>query len=616
MKHIRNFSIIAHIDHGKSTLADRMLEITHTIEKRKMQDQVLDSMELERERGITIKMQPVRMEYRPKIENGNIKNQNGENAQDSKTLHFDSYTLNLIDTPGHIDFSYEVSRALKAVEGCVLLVDSTQGVQAQTLSVLSMAREAGLKIIPVLSKIDSPLARIDDVRLQVVKLLDCKADDVLLVSGKTGEGVEALLQKIIEVIPPPELEIETPNFRALIFDFKYSTHRGVIVFVRVMNGSITRNTPLVFKIANEKFTAIEVGIFAPGEKPVESLSAGETGYIVTGIKEPGIASVGDTVATVTDTLPPLAGYMSPSPVVWASIYPESQDDFVLLKQSLGKLKLSDSSYTFDEESSGSLGRGFRCGFLGMLHLEIITERLKREFGLNLVVTMPTITYRVTLRNGTEQMVYSPAFFPDDGTYTKVIEPWVDMTIICPTPYLGNIMTLLYEHEGELGESENFGEDRARLSVQMPLREMMRNFFDKLKSATSGYASVSYELNQEREAHVTRLDILVADEVMPAFSRVVSKRTVEEEAEKSVEKLHLIMPRQMVAMKIQGKALGRIIASRTMTAFRKDVTQHMYGGDITRKMKLREKQKKGKKKMAERAKVNIPHDVFLKMMRTD
>jgi GTP-binding protein LepA len=595
MEHIRNFSIIAHIDHGKSTLADRMLEITHTIEKRKMQDQVLDSMELERERGITIKMQPVRMEY----------------AYEGK-----KYILNLIDTPGHIDFSYEVSRALKAVEGCVLLVDATQGVQAQTLSVLSMAREAGLKIIPVLSKIDSPLARIDDVRLQVVKLLDCHVEDVLLVSGRTGEGVESLLQKVIEVIPAPELEIQTPNFRALIFDFKYSTHRGVIVFVRVMNGTITRNTPLVFKIANEKFTAIEVGIFAPGEKPVESLSAGETGYIVTGIKEPGIASVGDTVASTLDTLPPLPGYMSPSPVVWASIYPESQDDFVLLKQSLGKLKLSDSSYTFDEESSGSLGRGFRCGFLGMLHLEIITERLKREFGLTLVVTMPTITYKVTLRNGMEQMVYSPAFFPDDGTYTKVIEPWVDMTIICPTSYLGNIMTLLYEHEGELGESENFGEDRARLSVAMPLREMMRNFFDKLKSATSGYASVSYELNREREAHVTRLDILVADEVMPAFSRVVAKRTVEEEAEKSVEKLHAIMPRQMVAMKIQGKALGRIISSRTMTAFRKDVTQHMYGGDITRKMKLREKQKKGKKKMAERAKINIPHDVFLKMMRND
>ncbi len=615
MDHIRNFSIIAHIDHGKSTLADRMLEITHTIEKRKMQDQVLDSMELERERGITIKMQPVRMEY----------------GYDGK-----KYILNLIDTPGHIDFSYEVSRALKAVEGCVLLVDSTQGVQAQTLSVLGMAREAGLKIIPVLSKIDSPLARIDDVRLQVVKLLDCHVEDVLLVSGRTGEGVEALLQKVIEVIPAPKLEIETPtaslsdkdarltdsmnqfrpNFRALIFDFKYSTHRGVIVFVRVMNGTISRNTPLIFKIANEKFTAIEVGIFAPGEKPVDSLSAGETGYIVTGIKEPGIASVGDTVATISDTLPPLPGYMSPSPVVWASIYPESQDDFILLKQSLGKLKLSDSSYTFDEESSGSLGRGFRCGFLGMLHLEIITERLKREFGLTLVVTMPTITYKVTLRNGVEQMVYSPAFFPDDGTYTKVIEPWVDMTIICPTPYLGNIMTLLYEHEGELGESENFGEERARLSVQMPLREMMRNFFDKLKSATSGYASVSYELNREREAHVTRLDILVADEVMPAFSRVVAKRTVEEEAEKSVEKLHAIMPRQMVAMKIQGKALGRIISSRTMTAFRKDVTQHMYGGDITRKMKLREKQKKGKKKMAERAKINIPHDVFLRMMRND
>lgn len=599
MQNIRNFSIIAHIDHGKSTLADRMLEITGTIEKRKMQEQVLDSMELERERGITIKMQPVRMKYT-------------HGGQD--------YVLNLIDTPGHIDFFYEVSRALKAVEGSILLVDATQGVQAQTLTTLGMAREAGLTIIPVLSKIDSPLARVEEVKKEIVKLLGCDARDILEVSGKTGEGVEELLNEVIKRVPPPQIESQTSNienqpFRSLIFDFKYSTHRGVIVFVRVMSGKISRNKPLVFKVSRKTFTGIEVGIFSPSELPVESLSAGEIGYIVTGIKEPGIASVGDTVASLEDRLPPLPGYMMPKPVVWASVYPESQDDFVLLKQSLGKLKLSDSSYSFEEESSGALGRGFRCGFLGMLHLEIITERLHREFNLQLVVTMPTITYEVTYKNGKKETIYSPSHFPDDGLLSNISEPWVNCIIITPVTYLGNIMPLLYEHEAELGESENFGSDRTRLHLKMPLRELMRNFFDKLKSSSSGFASISYEIEGMRDANVTRLDILVADEVLPAFSRVVSRRIVEQEAENAVEKLHSILPRQMFVMKVQAKALGRIISSRTLSAYSKDVTQHMYGGDITRKMKLREKQKKGKKKMKARGKVNIPQDVFLKMMRS-
>ena len=600
MERIRNFSIIAHIDHGKSTLADRMLEITGTIEKRKMQDQVLDSMELERERGITIKMQPVRMKY----------------AHDGQ-----EYVLNLIDTPGHIDFSYEVSRALKAVEGSILLVDATQGVQAQTLTTLGMAREAGLKIIPVLSKVDSPLARVSDIKEEVIKLLDCSPGDVLLVSGKTGEGVENLLKEVIKQIPPPKPVSTNGSFKSLIFDFKYSTHRGVIVFIRVMEGSVSRNKPLIFKISKEKFTSIEVGIFSPDEKPVESLSAGEIGYIVTGIKEPGIASVGDTVADINDTTEPLPGYMFPRPVVWASIYPESQDDFTTLKQALGKLKLSDSSYTFEEESSGALGRGFRCGFLGMLHLEIITERLHREFNLELVVTMPTITYEVTYKSGPKmgksEIIYSPANFPDEGLLSKIREPWVKCVIITPSTYLNGLMPLFYDHEAELENSENFGEERTRLTMKMPLRELMRNFFDKLKSASSGFASMSYEIEGMRDANVVRLDILVADEVLPAFSRVVSRRIVEQEAENAVEKLHGILPRQMFVMKIQGKALGRIISSRTVSAFSKDVTQHMYGGDITRKMKLREKQKKGKKKMKERGRgtVDIPHDVFLKMMRS-
>ena len=595
LKHIRNFSIIAHIDHGKSTLADRMLEITHTIEVRKMRDQVLDSMDLERERGITIKMQPVRMEYSWKGQ---------------------KYILNLIDTPGHIDFSYEVSRALKAVEGSILLIDSTQGVQAQTLTTLAMARSGGLKIIPVLSKIDSPLARIDEVKEEVMELLDCSAEEILLVSGRTGEGVENLLEEVIKRVPAPTGNFHDDNIlRALVFDFKYSNHRGVIVFVRVLDGHVRKGDSLLFSVSGEKFTALEVGTFSPEETPREVLSTGETGYIVTGIKKPGIASVGDTITMFKNPLPAFPGYMQPLPVVWASVFPEDADDFVELKASLGKLKLSDSAFSYEEESSGSLGRGFRCGFLGMLHLEIITERLKREFNLELVITTPSITYEVLMKNGKREKIYSPYFFPDDSNIETVFEPWVKLKIISPVRYVGNIMQIIFDHEGEVGDTENFGDNRSTVSVMMPLRELMRNFFDELKSTTSGYGSISYEIGNMREAAVTRLDLLVADEVVPAFSRVVSKKRAEVEAEEAVEKLAELLPRQMFTLKIQGRALGRIISSRTLSGMKKDVTAHMYGGDITRKMKLREKQKKGKKKMKERGQVNIPQDVFLKMMRS-
>ncbi|MCR4334525.1 MAG: translation elongation factor 4 [Patescibacteria group bacterium] len=597
LQQIRNFSIIAHIDHGKSTLADRLLEITHTIEKRKMQEQVLDSMELERERGITIKMQPVRMKY----------------VIDGK-----EYILNLIDTPGHIDFSYEVSRALKAVEGSILLVDATQGVQAQTLTTLNMARDLGLTIIPVISKIDSPLARIKEVKEEIVLLLGCEEKDVLEVSGKTGEGVENLLKEVVIRVPAPLHQdfVGQDPFRSLVFDFQYSSHRGVIVYVRVLSGSIRKNDQVMFKVSKEKFTALEVGVFMPSEMPTESIGAGEIGYIVTGIKEPGVASVGDTVASLQDISLPLEGYMTPVPVVWASIYPENQADFNLLRQALGRLRLSDSSFTYEEESSGALGRGFRCGFLGMLHLEIISERLRREFGLELIVTTPSITYEVEYLNGRKEIIYSPIKFPEDHEMKKVFEPWVNMKIITPLQYVGAIMQKLYEHEAESGNTVNFGDNRTSLEVKMPLRELMRNFFDEIKSITSGYASISYKLGEMRDADVARLDILVADELVPAFCKVVSRRRMEEEAKETVEKLYKILPRQMFTTKIQAQGLGRIISSETLSAMKKDVTAHMYGGDITRKMKLREKQKKGKKRMLARGKVNIPHDVFLKMMRTE
>ncbi|MDP6388013.1 MAG: translation elongation factor 4 [Candidatus Pacebacteria bacterium] len=590
MQNIRNFSIIAHIDHGKSTLADRMLEITKTVEKRKMKEQVLDQMELERERGITIKMQPVRMEH-----NGHI--------------------LNLIDTPGHIDFSYEVSRALKAVEGAILLVDATQGVQAQTLSTLGKAHEFGLTIIPVLNKIDSSLARIRETRDEIVEILKCSPEEVLEVSGKTGKGVSELLEKIIEKIPSPKKEFsEKKDLRGLVFDFQYSDHRGIIVYIRVFDGEVKKGDLLAFSAAKEKFTSLETGIFSPAEVSKDTLKAGEIGYIVTGIKKPGIASVGDTVHFATSPAPALSGYMKPSPVVWASVYPESQDDFISLARALEKLQLSDSSFSYEEEASGSLGRGFRIGFLGTLHMEIFTERLHREFDIDVIVTTPSIMYDVKTKNGKTQSIYSPSLFPDYGEIESIREPWVDIEIITPNNYMSLILQLLFEHEAKTGNSQTFGDDRIKMHAELPLRELMRGFFDKLKSISAGYASVSYKISDMRDADVVKMDLLVAEEPVPALTKVVSRKRIEEEAKLSVEKLYKVLPRQMFAAKIQAQALGRIISSKTLSALKKDVTGHLYGGDITRKRKLWEKQKKGKKKMKERGKVNIPQEVFLKMMR--
>jgi len=591
MKQIRNFSIIAHIDHGKSTLADRMLEITRTVEVRKMKDQVLDSMDLERERGITIKMQPVQMHY--------------ERADGV-------YELNLIDTPGHIDFSYEVSRALKAVEGVLLLVDSTQGVQAQTLTTLQMAKEQKLTIIPVLTKIDASHTRREEVSAELIQLLDCAPEEIIAVSGKTGEGVQELLEEICARIPAPEQNTEAP-FRGLVFDFHYSNHRGIIVYFRVFEGEVHARETLKFAIAGKQFEALEIGVLSPEEKKCEALRAGDTGYVVTGIKEPDVARVGDTLVKQHDATEPLAGYKEVRPVVWASVFPESQDDFTMLRQALDRLKLSDSSLSYEEESSGVLGRGFRCGFLGMLHLEIVTERLRREFDIELVLTSPSIEYEVTYEDGNIEEIYAPSRFPEHGKKVSVREPWILAQIIVPPDFLGNTMTLLYDHEAQVLETEVFGDGRTLLSVEMPLRELMRGFFDRLKNASSGYASLSYEIGEMRSADVVRLDILVADEVVPAFSRVIGVRRIEIEAKAAVERLYKILPRQMFVTKIQSRVAGRIIASKTLSALKKDVTAKLYGGDITRKMKLREKQKKGKKKMLARGKVNIPSSVFRQMI---
>ena len=593
---IRNFSIIAHIDHGKSTLADRMLELTQTVEARLMKEQVLDSMELERERGITIKMQPARMSY---------------------THNGTPYILNLIDTPGHIDFSYEVSRALNAVEGVLLLVDSTQGVQAQTLTTLQMAKDQGLTIIPVLTKIDVPHARLDEVAEEIMALIDCAREDILAASGKTGEGVAELLDAICTRIPAPQVAAND-TYRGLIFDFEYSNHRGIIVYQRVFDGSVKKGDALRFANSGKQFVALEVGILTPQEQPADGLSAGEIGYIVTGIKEPGVANVGDTLMPEKATADPLPGYQEAPPVVWASVFPESQDDFTLLRQALDRLRLSDSSLSYEEESSGVLGRGFRCGFLGMLHMEIVTERLRREFNLEIIITSPSISYEVTWPDGKVEHIYAASRFPDHGERVTIREPWILGQIIMPGEYMGNIMTLLYEHEGNVIDTEVFGDGRTLLAIEMPLRELMRGFFDKLKNASSGYASLSYEIAELRPASVTRLDILVAEELVPTFSRVVGIARAETDAKAITEKLYNTLPRQQFATKIQARLMGKMTATKRLSAMRKDVTAKLYGGDITRKRKLLENQKKGKQKMLARGtgNVHIPPDVFMKMIKDD
>lgn len=586
--HIRNFCIIAHIDHGKSTLADRLLEMTGTIEKRKMRAQVLDSMELERERGITIKMTPVRMAY-------------GKHA------------LNLIDTPGHIDFAYEVSRALRAVEGAVLLVDATQGVQAQTLSVLAGAQAAGLTLIPAVNKIDSPLARVAETKKEIATLLSCREEEILEVSGRTGQGVVELLEAVVQRVPPPLFSREE-GFRALIFDFKYSNHAGVIVYARIFDGSVGKGTRLKFFASGREFTVLEVGIFAPQERPRDTLSAGEIGYFITGVKEPGVASVGDTVVSVRAPLPALPGYERPAPVVWASFFPESGDGFDALRHALRALRLSDSAFTAEEESSGVLGRGFRCGFLGLLHLEIISERLRREFGVKLVVSYPSIAYEVIMTQDKKVLAYTTVQFPFYGEVKEVREQWIDGEILSPAEYLSSVVLLLGKHEAVVGETDNMG-SRLTVAFTMPLRELMRGFFDELKSVSSGFASLSYRLSHEfQPADVVKMEVLVADEPVEALARVVSRRRAPEAAEAAVEKLSKILPRALFELKIQARVEGKIVAARRLSAMRKDVTGYLYGGDRTRKMKLWQKQKEGKKRLKAGSRVGISPEVFMKMLQ--
>ncbi|OGN02530.1 MAG: elongation factor 4 [Candidatus Yanofskybacteria bacterium RIFCSPHIGHO2_01_FULL_43_42] len=617
MNNVRNFCIIAHIDHGKSTLADRFLELTGTVEKRKMQEQYLDQMELERERGITIKLQPVRMNY---------------------VLGSKAYVLNLIDTPGHVDFSYEVSRSLAAVEGAILLVDASKGIQAQTLANLHLAKTQGLKIIPAVNKIDLPNARTAQVKEELSYLLEIEQDEILEVSGKTGANVEKLLQAVIEKVPSPSAnikyqELDTVESGALIFDSTFDAYKGIIAYVRMFDGAFKRGDKVASWATKAKFDVLEVGFFAPKLTLNSELSAGNIGYIATGLKDPGLIRVGDTITSqlsITDyelriknntqyairntQFKPLSGYKEPKPMVFASFFPENAEDYDLLKDALGKLKLTDASLIYEPESSVGLGRGFRLGFLGMLHVEIISERLKREFDLPLIISTPSVEYLIKLADREEVRIKSASSLPDPSKIESIAEPVVDIEIITPSSYLGSVMELISSFRNTYQATDYFGKETAFLRYEMPLSEVITDFYDKLKSVSSGYASMSYELKGMAVNDLVRLDILIAGELVEPFSRIVPKDKAYYEGRTMAAKLKEVIPPQWFEVAIQAAIGGKIIARESIKAKRKDVTGYLYGGDVTRKMKLLEKQKKGKKKMKEAGRVNLPQEVFLKMLK--
>ena len=567
MKNIRNFCIISHIDHGKSTLADRLLELTGTIEQRKMREQFLDMMDLEREKGITIKLQPVRMEY-------------------------DGYILNLIDTPGHIDFSYEVSRSLAAVEGALLLVDASQGIQAQTLTNLHLAQEQNLIIIPVINKIDLEQAPVGETLQEISQLLKIKQEDILRISAKQGTNVEKVLEAIIKRIPSPSGDSKSP-WRALIFDSHYDAYQGTIAYIRVVDGQVKRGDKIIMLASKAAAETIEVGVFKPQLTKIDSLKTGEIGYLATGLKDVNQCRVGDTIGTVLQGRA-LPGYQEPKSMVFASFYPVQADDYNLLKDGLAKLKLNDASLQYQPEASKGLGRGFRCGFLGMLHLEIISERLKREYGSNLIVTSPLVSYQVS-RN-------------------QIKEPWVNLEIVSPSQYLGQVMKLLTKTRGKYQDSQYLSPERVLVKYQAPLNEIIVDFYDQLKNITAGYASMSYQMMGHQPADLVKLDVLVAGEKIEAFSRIVHQKKAYQEARFLVDKLKKLIPRHQFVIPLQAVVNGRIIARQTIRALKKNVIAGLYGGDYTRKRKLLEKQKKGKKKMKEFGRVSIPQEVFLRILR--
>ncbi len=608
MHNIRNFCIISHIDHGKSTLADRFLELTGTVEARKMHEQYLDMMDLEREKGITIKLQPVRMEWRPP---DSLK----------KTLHFALCTLNLIDTPGHVDFSYEVSRSLAAVEGAILLVDATKGLQAQTLSNLYLAQKQGSVIIPVINKIDLPNAQIEKTETEIKNLFKGDLGRILKISAKNGEGVEEVLKEVVEKIPPPAGKLELP-LRALVFDSHYDPYKGVIAYVRVIDGEIKKGSGLLMMASGAKAETMEVGCFKPELLPKSSLKAGEIGYVATGIKDIGKCRVGDTVTKLkvkseklkVNEVKPLAGYEEPEPMVYASFYPGESGDFNLLRSSLEKLELNDASLTFEPESSEALGKGFRLGFLGMLHLEIVSERLKREFSLEPIVTTPSVLYKVTKTSGSKISCFSCSDLPEQNQIKEIQEPWVSLEVITPLKYLNPVLNLLKTLRSRYKDIKYLSQDRLIVSFKVPLADIIQDLYDRLKSVSSGYASMSYKIVGLKPADLVRLDILVAGQQVDAFSKIVPRTRAYQEGKAMVLKLKEAIPRQNFAVALQAVLGGKVIARETIKAVRKDVTEKLYGGDYSRKRKLLEKQKKGKKKMRLSGKVPIPQEVFLKVLK--
>ncbi len=593
---IRNFCIIAHIDHGKSTLADRFLELTGTVQKRQMHEQYLDTMDLERERGITIKLQPVRMHY---------------------TLDGTDYELNLIDTPGHVDFSYEVSRSLAAVEGAILLVDATKGVQAQTLANLHLAQRQGLTIIPAVNKIDMLNARTAQVKEELAYLLGVEECEILEISAKTGHNVQQLLERVIQQVPSPVNPFNDKNTRAIIFDSTFDAYKGVIAFVRVMSGHIAQGDHILAWATRARADTLEVGSFAPQLTPGKRLNGGQIGYVATGLKDPGEIRVGDTL-TMAGTDPngfePLPGYREMRPMVFASFFPENAEQYDELKDALGKLKLTDAALQYEPESSAGLGRGFRVGFLGMLHVEIVSERLMREFGLALIITTPSVQYEVLTKDGTMEYIRSAAALPDPSRWAQIAEPIVELEIITPVSSMGTVMELVATIRNTYRATEYIGTETAVLKYTVPLLEIVTDFYDRLKSVSQGYASMSYEPAGVQPYDLVRLDVLVAGEIVEPFSRIVPREQAPYVGRAMVVKLKEVLPKQWFEVTLQAALGGKIIARETISALRKDVTGYLYGGDVTRKMKLLKKQAKGKKRMKAEGRVQIPHDVFLKMLK--
>ncbi len=593
---IRNFCIIAHIDHGKSTLADRFLEVTGTVDPRLMMDQLLDQMDLERERGITIKLQPVRMRYR---------------AQDGR-----EYILNLIDTPGHVDFSYEVSRSLAACEGAILVVDATQGVEAQTIANAYLAVEAGLEIIPVINKIDIPVAEPDRVAQEIEDVLGLKADSVLRVSAKEGWGIQELLEAVIAQVPPPVGDAAKP-LQALIFDSHFDSYKGAISYIRVFNGSVRRALEIQMMYSGKNFEIGEVGIFTPAMMPVPELGPGEVGYLAASLKNVEDTRVGDTITDAAKpALAPLPGYRQVLPVVYCGMYPVEPEDYENLRVALGKLKLNDASFQYEPETSAALGFGFRSGFLGLLHMEIIQERLEREYDLDLVTTAPNVIYRVILRNGEVTTIDNPANWPEPGETLSIEEPFVKATVITPTEHLGSVLELMQERRGEYKTMNYLSPQRVQVVYELPLGEIIFDFFDRLKSRTRGYASLDYEVTGYRPSELVKLDCVVHGEPVDALSVIVHRDKADPRARVLVEKLKELIPRQLFDVPIQACTDGRIIARETVKAMRKNVLEKCYGGDITRKRKLLEKQKEGKRRMKQVGKVQIPQAAFLAVLRVD